>query len=258
MDDFMTLTADDSNLGMLLPVRSGMELPDYFQLLLVDFTESLPFSDTGLCSVAPAESVVLSTDPDDHGLRYRFLGCDPDTQDLILKPERPDLSGEDAYRRALVCIDTQSHVLMGLSTFKYRLQGNWLFAAPALIYRRRTRQSKRVRVDGQIVLRHRDGRTVVARLHDFSPTGASFFSDEPFPVGETLLAEFEVLNCGVCETVVTSAREERLPAGSPYRYLTGVKMQLTAAQRKKAEQLYLCKKAEQMKRIVESARSRNE
>jgi len=34
-------------------------------------------------------------------------------------------------------------------------------------------------------------------------------------------------------------------------------MQLTAAQRKKAEQLYLCKKAEAMKQVVDSARSRN-
>ena len=253
----MSLTNDDSNLGMLLPIRSGMELADYLRFLLVDFPDSLPFADTKLCGTAPAEAIVLSTDPDDHGHPYRFLGCDLDTQDLILEPERLNLLGENVYRRALLCIEAEGQIFLGLSAFKYRHQGNWLFAAPAMLYRRRTRHDKRVRIDGQIVLRYRDGRTILARLHDFSPSGASFFTDVPLPIGETLLAEFEVLDCGTCETVVTAARCEHLAAGAPYRYLVGVKMQLTATQRKKAEQLYLCKKAEQMKHVVDSARSRN-
>ncbi|MGC9128402.1 MAG: PilZ domain-containing protein, partial [Acidithiobacillus sp.] len=152
------------------------------------------------------------------------------------------LVAEEHYRRVLLFVESSGSILMGLSAFKCRHQGNDSFSPPALLYRRRTRQDRRVRIDGQILLRHRDGRTIVAHLNDFSPSGASFYADQLFPVGETLLAEFEVLDCGTCETVVTTAREERLPSGGPYRYLVGVKMQLTAAQRKKAEQLYLCKK----------------
>ncbi|MGC9239934.1 MAG: PilZ domain-containing protein, partial [Acidithiobacillus sp.] len=213
-------------------LRSGLELAEYLQLLLPEFPESVAFSDSGICQAASADAVILSSDPEDAGHPYRFLGCDPDTQDLRMTPKRPNLIDEKHYRRALLFMEAQGRILMGLSAFKYRHQGTDCFSPPPLIYSRKTRQDRRVRIDGQILLRHRDGRTITARLHDFSPSGASFYTDEPFPVGESLLAEFEVLDCGACETVVTTAREERLPAGSPYRYLVGVKMQLTAAQRK--------------------------
>jgi hypothetical protein len=50
---------------------------------------------------------------------------------------------------------------------------------------------------------------------------------------------------------------ENLPSGAPHGYLVGIKMLLTAAQRRKAEHIYLCKKMELMKQVADSSRSRN-
>ena len=253
----MGLTADNSTLGMMLPLRSGMDLGQYLQRVMPEFPDSLPFADAGLCKRAPMEAVVLSSNAGDLGHPYRFLGCDPDTQDLLLTPKRAGTLGEGDYRRALLFLEEKGSIILCSTALKYLHKDSWCFSPPSLLYRRRTRQDKRVRISGQIIVRFRDGRTVTGDLYDFSPSGASFYTDEPFRLGETLLAEFAVPDCGICETVVTTAREARLSPNSPSRYLVGIKMQLTAAQRKKAEQLYLCKKADTMKQVVDSARSRN-
>ncbi|MGK9450981.1 PilZ domain-containing protein [Acidithiobacillus caldus] len=253
----MSLTRDDSNLGMLLPFRSEMDLASYLQLLMPEFQPSVGFAESRICDGGRGAAVILSTDPNDGGHPYVFEGCDTTSQNLLFTPARQNFLGDDLYRRALLVIEQDGRISMGLSSFQYRHQGQTHFSPPGLVYQRRTRKDKRILIEGDILIRRRDGRTVLARLHDFSPSGASFYTDEPFAVGETFLAEFAVPDCGTCETVVTTARREDSPLGVPYRHLVGVKMQLTAAQRKKAEQLYLCKKAESMKRVVDSARSRN-
>ncbi|WMT47844.1 MAG: PilZ domain-containing protein [Acidithiobacillus caldus] len=253
----MSLARDDSNLGMLLPLRSEMDLASYMELLIPEFQPAIGIAESRICDGGRGAAVILSAEIDDGGHPFVFEGCDPISMNLLFTPARPTLLGDDAYRRALIFVDQDGRISMGLSSFLYRHQGQTHFAPPGLVYQRNTRKDRRIPIEGNILLRKRDGRTILARLHDFSPSGASFYTDEAFVVGDTFLAEFEVLDCGACETVVTTARREALARGAPYRYLVGVKMQLTAAQRKKAEQLYLCKKAESMKRIVDSARSRH-
>jgi hypothetical protein len=237
------LSTDDTNLGMVLPMRADMDLAEYMRLLTPEFFTAIPIAETVLCTKAGGAAVLLSTAPDDHGHLYRFEGCDPVTGDLIFTPAAKVSIGDDAYQRALVFIEQEKQLYMGLSTLNYRYQNRYQFTPPSMVYVRKTRANKRVTIEGHILLRRLDGRTVLARLNDFSPSGASFYTDESFASGEALLAEIEVLDCGVCETVVTTVRQENLHGGRPYRHLIGIKMQLTAAQRKKAEQLYLCKKA---------------
>jgi len=253
----MSLTRDDSNLGMLLPLRSEMDLASYMELLIPEFRTPLDFVESRVCNDGRGAAVILSTDLNDGGYPFIFEGCDPISMNLLFTPARPTLLGDDAYRRALIFVEQDGRISMGLSSFLYRHQGQTHFAPPGLVYQRNTRKDRRIPIEGNILLRKRDGQTILARLHDFSPSGASFYTDEEFVAGDTFLAEFEVLDCGTCEIVVTTARREDLTRGAPYRYLVGVKMQLTAAQRKKAEQLYLCKKAEFMKRVVDSATSRH-
>ncbi|OFC61616.1 pilus assembly protein PilZ, partial [Acidithiobacillus caldus] len=175
-------------------------------------------AESRICAGGRGAAVILSTDPNDGGHPYVFEGCDATSQNLLFTPARPNFLGDDLYRRALLVIEQDGRISMGLSSFQYRHQGQAHFSPPGLVYQRSTRKDKRIPIEGNILLRRRDGRTVLARLHDFSPSGASFYTDEPFAVGETFLAEFEVLDCGICETVVTTARCEDSQLGGPYRY----------------------------------------
>ena len=94
------------------------------------------------------------------------------------------------------------------------------------------------------------------KLHDFSPGGASLFLDRDFLAsGEMVLVEFEIPECGTCETVAKIARQEKI-THPLYPYLYGIHFELTAAQKRKAEHLYLCKKGEQIQQVVNSARDR--
>jgi len=232
-----------------------MDLGSYLQLLTPEFQPPVTFAESQLCTRGRGFAVILSMDPNDGGHPYVFTGCDATTENLLVTPTRSKFLGDEAYRRALLLVEQNGHISMGLSSFLYRHQGQEHFARPAVIYQRRARQDNRIPIEGNLLLRRRDGRTVVSRLHDFSPSGASFYTNEDFSAGEMLLAAFEIPNCGACETVITIARQKSLPIGSPYRFLYGARLQLTAAQRKKAEHLYLCKKAGDQKQVVDSARS---
>lgn len=251
----MITTHVDTDLGMLLPFRAEIDLASYLEILIAGFQTSMAFSDSQICTEGRGSAVIYSADRNDSGHPYLFEGCDTAYQILYFTPLRRNLLGDEVYRQALFVIEHSGHISMGLSSFQNRHHGQDCFLPRGPIYQRKTRRDRRVLIDGLIFLRRRDGRSTIARLHDFSPSGASFYTDEAFVFGETLLAEFEIPDCGVCETVVTVVRQDILSLGNPYRFIVGVKMQLTSAQRKKAEQLYLCKKAESMKRIVDSARS---
>lgn len=248
----MQLSADNTNLGMLLPMRTGLGLADYQQLIINEFSETLfDAAEAQLCQAPGWDAVLFSADPADDGKPFTFMGCDQGGLMFTSKIGALD----DAYQKTLVFLESGNYVYTFFADLKYAFSGALHFAMPRMIYRRKTRQLKRVKLDGDIILRRKDGRKMLAKIVDFSPTGASFVTDDAdFSVGETMLAEFEIPDCGMCETVVTAVRTEHHP-GRGFRTLVAIRMALTQEQKKKAEQLYLCKKADELKRVAESSRS---
>ena len=248
----MHLSADNTNIGMLLPMRVGLGLAEYQQLIISDFSESIVDAvDAHLCQSIGLDAVLFSTDTTDDGKRFAFNGCDHGG--LIFSPKSGPLN--DVYQKTLVFIETGVYIYTFFADLKYVFSGELHFSLPRMIHRRRTRQSKRVLLDGNIILKRKDGRKMLAKLVDFSPTGASFVTDDTdFSVGEMMLAEFEIPDCGVCETVVTAVRTEHHP-GRGFHILVAIKMALTTDQKKKAEHLYLCKKAEEIKKLSDPSRS---
>lgn len=253
----MALTFDESEIGMMLPFRAELNLAEYFEVLLPEFRE-VPATDLGqspLCSQPDGDAALLSPDPHDPGEALRYQGCDPKSGLLRFLPVSLSLD-TDAQRRVLLFVAIGRKVYMGFSESRGALDGLLLFTHPHHLYWRRIRNDRRIMMeDGHAILRRQDGRTLVCRMHDFSPSGVSFLVDQDIPPGEALMVTFEIPDCGTCETVAKVVRHEALPKGSLYKYLIAVSMVLTKEQRKKAEHLYLCKKGTQMKKIVDSARS---
>ena len=248
----MHLSVDNTNLGMLLPMRAGLGLHEYQQLIINEFSESI-FDDVDahLCQSTGMDAVLFSTETADDGKLFAFKGCDHGG--LVFSPKSGTFN--DVYQKTLVFIESGSYVYTFFADLKYVFSGELHFSLPRMIHRRRTRQSKRVLLDGDIILKHKDGRKILAKLVDFSPTGASFVTDDTdFSVGEMMLAEFEIPDCGTCETVVTAVRTEHHP-GRGFHTLVAIKMALTADQKKKAEHLYLCKKGEEIKKLSDPSRS---
>lgn len=248
----MNLSADDTNLGMLLPMRAGHSIADYQQSIISDFSEIITDAVADrLCSVAESDAILFSTDHTEDGKHFIFKGCDQ--AGLVFSPTTDVVSRN--YQKTLVFVEIGESIYTFFADLKYVFQEHLHFDMPRMMYARKTRRNKRVKVEGSVVLGRKDGRTTRVKIYDFSPTGVSFLADETdFTPGESILASFEIPACGICETVVTVTRVEIRP-GRGFRALVGAKMILTQAQRKKAEQLYLCKKADQMKQLTESSRS---
>ncbi|MBE7566061.1 PilZ domain-containing protein [Acidithiobacillus thiooxidans] len=252
----MGLTSDDTELGMMLPLRSGLSIAEYQQTLVEEFGEAV-FENIPamLCSERSAEglgdAVIFSADSNDSGAHFYFDGCESESLLFRLKGV---LARED-YKKALIFVELGDFIFMFFSDLKYLFEGRYYFDVPRMIYRRASRRAKRVRLEGAITLRKAGGAEMVGQLHDFSPSGASFYAPrDSYKPGDNVLAEFTIADCGTCETVVTVVRvqEEGAPAG---QCLVGIRMSLTRDQKKRAEHLYLCKKAEEIQKRPEYSRN---
>lgn len=73
----MTLSIDDTNLGMLLPIRAGHSLEEYHRAVLRNFpkviTDHIP---EHLCTSPVADVMLFSSDEKDEGYHFHFRGCD--------------------------------------------------------------------------------------------------------------------------------------------------------------------------------------
>lgn len=248
----MGLTSDDTELGMMLPLRSALNIAEYQQFMIAEFGDPL-FEDIAsmLCTGERGDAVILSSDPLDSGSHFYFDGCDSQALMFRLKGS---VAAED-YTKALIFIEIDDLIYMFFADLKYVFEGRYHFDLPHMIYRRACRGAKRVRLEGAITLRKMSGTEQVGQLYDFSPSGASFTAPKGvYRHGEKALAEFAIADCGTCETVVTIVRiqEEGVPEG---QCLVGVRMALTKDQKKRAENLYLCKKAEEIQRRPDYSRN---
>jgi len=252
-------TNNHSSLALLLPLRSGMDLASYMQRFISDFKMCTGLFESQICNRGGGAAVIFSADVNDNGNPYIFEGCDNQLKNLILSPARNKVQEDNAYRRALLVIKQGGFISIGLSSFLYRQQGQEHFSVPSVIYQRNDRKDKRIPIDGDVLLRHRDGQSIAGKLRDITPSGISFYADKAFAAGEMFLASFEVLSCAItCETIITVAHCKPSLEGGVNRYIIGAQMQLVAAQRKKAEQLYLCRKKAFMKLVSRSSRFINQ
>lgn len=205
--------------------------------------------------IAVGQSAILyDEEEDDSGTLCHTQ--DWDLRDLVLKPSLSTIDNMPSYRKALIFILATPYLLGFFADWKYFQKDAHHFRRPQRVLRRRVRRTQRIRLEGKITIRRRDGTSLSAQLYDFTPTGAGFYTDASgFRVGQMLLVEFDIVDCGTCETTATIARIENL-IHSSHAYLIGVHFKLTEAQHRKAEQLYLCKKAEMIQQLADPVRHR--
>ncbi|XTI73782.1 hypothetical protein ACQAYK_12835 (plasmid) [Acidithiobacillus sp. AC3] len=176
----MSLAFDDSELGMMLPFRGELNLAEYFEALLPEFRE-VPATDPGqspLCASREGDTVLLSPDPKAPGEVLRYQGCDPESGNLRFLAASLSLN-QDAKRRVLLFVALDRKVYMGFSEAKGATDGLLLFTHPHHLYCRKVRTDRRIPMDeGHAILRRSDGRTLLCRMHDFSPSGVSFLVDQ--------------------------------------------------------------------------------
>lgn len=254
----MSLTADDSELALLMPHRAGMPLIEYLSLVFLAGAEDLLRLAPEQLEVQSGQSVLIyGPDAQDDGQLCHFQGWDMEA--LVLRPATLALGELPVYNKALIFVLARFWLLGFFADWKYFREGAHHFQCPQRVFRRGARKESRIRIEGHLIIRRKRAgvmTTVLAALYDFSSTGASFYTDQvDFTENEMFLVEFEVPNCGTCETIATTARVERL-SHSIHGYLVGIHFELTAAQRKKAQNLYLCRKAEQIQQLSDSGRHR--
>ena len=240
----MSLTIDNTELGMFLPMRSGLSIAEYQQILAHEFAEGIveAFPDH-FCKDEEHGAIIFSADMEDDGTHVIFQGC----EDRSLIFLRSGYSNIFEYNKSLLLLYIESEIIMFFADFKYIHAGRLYFDLPKVIYKRLARQNKRVSIVGKVLLGRRNGQQVEADLRDFSLAGASFVTkNSDFQVGESLFIEFDVPGCGKCETIATIVRREA--CNHPDRHwVVAIKMMLNKEQRKKAEYLYLCEKGTQIK-----------
>ncbi|MBU2837966.1 PilZ domain-containing protein [Acidithiobacillus thiooxidans] len=254
----MSLTADDSELALLMPQRAEMPLMEYLSLVFLAGAEDLLHPVPEQLDIRPGQSALIyGPDSEDDGQLCHFQGWDMEA--LVLRPAAFALGGLPEYHKALIFVLARPWLLGFFADWKYFREGAHHFQCPQRVLRRRTRKEARMRIEGHIIIRRKRASgltTVLANLYDFSASGASFYTDQAdFTKKEMFLVEFEIPNCGTCETIATTARVETL-SHSVYGYLVGIHFELTESQRKKAQHLYLCQKAEQIQQLSDASRHR--
>lgn len=246
----MSLTIDNTELGMFLPMRSGLSIADYQQILAHEFSEDVVEAiPDHICKDGEHDAIIFSADTEDDGRHLIFQGC----EDRALIFLRSGCTNVYEYNKTLMFLYIKSKIIMFFADFKYVHAGRLYFDFPKVIYKRSARKNKRVSMVCKALLGRRNGQQVEVDLRDFSPTGASFLTKNlDFQVGESLLIEFAVPGCGKCETIATIVRREA--CNHPDRHwVVAVKMVLNKEQTKKAEYLYLCKKGMQIKSMSDAS-----
>jgi len=241
----ISLSEDDTELALMLPQRGDLPLADFLPLAFLSGYQELMISRPEDLGAREGQSVIFYTpEPEDNGTFCHFLRFEG--QEMVLEPTSPSFGEAVTLQRPLFFLLARPNILGFFADWKHSAQGLHYFALPIRALSRKARAQRRVKSEGNILIRFKEGRTVHGKLHDFSPCGASLLLQRDFlQAGEMVLVEFEIPGCGTCETLANIARHERI-MHSLYPHLYGIQFQLTEEQKRKAEQLYLCKKGEQI------------
>ncbi len=227
-----------SSLSAFLPMRAGLNMADYHLAIMGESEHSdVDVLPAALCGKKGLETVIFSDDTEDSGHVFWLQGCGPEAVSFAAQGG----AVWNRYGRCLAFVGTETEIFSFFTGFQGvdPTSGLWHFATPRIVYHRPKRQNRRFPLDAKVVLRRRDGRVHEVVLHDFSVSGASFFTDRrDLHPGEAFLMEFEVPECGYCETVVTTVRLEARTGSRPN--LVAVRLILTEKQKKQVEHLLLC------------------
>ncbi len=237
----MNPNLDDRELDLLLPMRAGLPLGDLLTATFLEGAEVVLLPGLETLGFQKGQSArVFSDDPDDSGTR-----CHLDRwaqEEIVFEPDVSSPKDSWIYQNTLIFLLARPWMLGFFAGCKSSSQSLFSFGRPGRVLRRMARMHPRMRIDGNILLHRKQGDGLKGKIYDLGPGGASFYCNAgDFAKGETLLAEFEIPECGTFETLVTIARQEVL-TNSRWRYLVGMHYNLTAEQRQKLEQILMRKK----------------
>ena len=198
--------------------------------------------------IRDSSTIVFSENTDDHGNIFIFNGVDNGR--ILLKPKIHVENIED-YNSTLIFAEKDNVVCFFMARLEYVIENIFYYTTYSELFQRKVRSHKRIALPGQAKVCTKDGRTLLCEIVDFSPTGISLKScNNDFSIGEMLLLEVEIPDCGVCETTINISR---LEACGSHDAIYGARLNLTKEQEKKSEQLYLCKKAVQIQNLPKNS-----
>ncbi|MEB8488506.1 hypothetical protein OW716_04885 [Acidithiobacillus ferriphilus] len=119
------MTSDDTELGMMLPMRGTLSLVEYYEIIIGEFRDGIfdKIPDI-LCTDKRCDAVIFSADEMDGGTHFYLDGCETDS--LIFRSNA--LGIEEDYKKSLIFIDQGDAICMFFSDFKYLFKGRyWLF-----------------------------------------------------------------------------------------------------------------------------------
>ncbi|MBU2755237.1 PilZ domain-containing protein [Acidithiobacillus sp. CV18-2] len=244
----MSLTDETDNLTMFLPIRGELGLLDYFAMLRAD--ESIVESRFAICGdIEEWRHVILfSENEQDNGCRFHL--CDVESGRVLLKPKCFVHVGE--YNQAMIVAEKRDSIFFFLAHLEYVAGGIFHYHPAKEVFHRKIRSHKRIQMRQSIVVRKRDARTFTCDMVDFSPVGIGFTSGgNDFDVGEMLLLEIRIPDCGVCETTITISHRKKYGMSNA---IYGARLRLTKEQAKKATFLYLCARGEHIRSVSEASR----
>ncbi|MHB8237480.1 MAG: PilZ domain-containing protein [Acidithiobacillus ferrivorans] len=246
----MSLTREINNLTMILPIRGECSLSDYFALLQAD--QSAVNGPLDLCSCLEEGCLmtVFPESPQGHGCAFHFREIESGR--VLLTPKfQVDVAD---YDRVLVFAEKEGVICLFLARLEYVADGVFHFTPAPELFQRKVRTHKRLPMCGHVTVRKKDARTFACDIVDFSPAGISFKSyHNDFAIGELLLLEMEIADCGLCETTGTIRHREKCGLSNA---IYGAQLRLTKEQAKKAEHLYLCKEGERIQNLPKNSASR--
>ncbi|MHB1320550.1 MAG: PilZ domain-containing protein [Acidithiobacillus ferrivorans] len=246
----MSLTKEINNLTMILPIRGEYSLSDYFALLQAD--QSAVNVPLDLCNCLEEGSLmtVFPENPQGHVCAFHFRGIESGR--VLLTPKfQVDVAD---YDRALVFAEKDGVVCLFLARLEYVADGVFHYTPAPELFQRKVRAHKRLPMCGHVTVRKKDARTFACDIVDFSPAGISFKSrHNDFVIGELLLLEMEIADCGLCETTGTISHWEKCGLSNA---IYGAQLRLTKEEAKKVEHLYLCKEGERIQNLSKNSASR--
>lgn len=237
----MSLSVDDKEIAMMIPHRADIPLVEYLPLVFLTGAEELLHPEPEHLAIHAGSSAILfSSETEDDGALCHFQEWDMDAMALKIAPFSMEKRRE--HQESLIFVLARPYILGFFADWKYEYQGVQYFHRPQRVLRRQARKSPRICIEGNIIIRRkREARmtSVIARLYDFSLSGASFYTDHvDFEKNEIFQVTFEIPRCGVCETMATTVRVE--PLSHPvYGYLVGIRFALNEQQYKEAQKLFL-------------------
>jgi hypothetical protein len=231
------MSRDPASLIRLLPMRNGMNIADYHLRVIGDFDrKSVQFGMEQLCAQSARPAMLFSADLLDPGHAFIFETCT--AAGLELRPVSSSVWSN--YQKVLFIIQSIDGLFSGFCALEgIDSRGIFHLHKPNILYYRDVRLHRRLHLDGEILLRRKNGEKISGLLNDLSPTGVSCFVRNGYlDRGEVLLTSFTVTGCGECDATARVVRSA--PGSATLGSLVGLQLLLTKTQHQRMEHLHFC------------------